>query len=216
MFVPILSEAALKHRFKALLEDSVYVDNVLLEHRMAIEYRRRNLLSAIFPVAVGTLMNGQYNDYYDNGCGPDCSQITVQSIESKFCQHLERQGLGVPYVANMTVGEIYKHITDNQGAKIKGSEQEYDAMINSIVDRICVIVEKKKISEHSPSLAVSCGVMEESEQIIFLQNKLKEKDDMLKEKDDKLREKDEEIGRLRALFSPLPSSEIRTDSKADL
>jgi hypothetical protein len=141
VFVPVLSESALKSRFQDLKEDTKDIDNVLLEHRLALEYRRRNLLKAIFPIAVGKLVNGHYSDYYASGCGPHCPELTVKSVEAKFCGHIERQGLGSPFIPNMTVLAIYEGIAVNQGAKIEGPEYEFEALVDRVVDRLCSLVE---------------------------------------------------------------------------
>jgi len=154
VFVPILSESALKSSFQDLKEDSK-VDNVLLEHRMALEFRRRNLLKAIFPIAVGKLVNGHYLDYYVSCCGPRCPELTVKSVEAKFCGHIERQGLGSPFIPNMTVLAIYEGITVNHGAKIEGPECEFEALVDGVVNRICTLVEATKVGLGSSQLNVS-------------------------------------------------------------
>lgn len=158
VFVPILSESALKSRFQDLKEDTEDVDNVLLEHRMALEYRRRNFLKAIFPIAVGKLVNGYYSDYYASGCGPRCPNLIVKSVEAKFYGHIERQGLGSPFIPNLTVLAIYQGITVNHGAKIEGPENQFEALVDSVIDRICTLVETTKADLSSSQLNVSTSV----------------------------------------------------------
>lgn len=53
IFVPILSKKGIKSRFEGLEEETSKIDNVFLEHRMALELKERNLITNIVPVFVG-------------------------------------------------------------------------------------------------------------------------------------------------------------------
>ena len=75
IFVPILSRGAIndakstRQNFALLTKDSV-CDNVLLEHRLALELRDRKLIEKIYPIMIGDYedMTQSYSNYFASGC----------------------------------------------------------------------------------------------------------------------------------------------------
>ena len=104
-FVPLLSRSAVKG-FIDLNEHS-RCDNVLLEHRMAQEFRAAGFVEKIFPVMIGdresfTVNNESYymyNDYLQSGCHPNKTpSCSVISVENKLRSHFDNTALGAPFV----------------------------------------------------------------------------------------------------------------------
>ncbi len=121
-FVPILSRGALKARFEGLVEASP-CDNVLLEYRLALELAQRNLLARIFPLFLGDLLPGnpqQRSNYFSSGCQSNAANAVVSAVESKAVKHLESLGLGLPYVLNASVKDVFAGVTSYQGSFVEG------------------------------------------------------------------------------------------------
>jgi hypothetical protein len=131
VFIPILSKGAIRHPTSArqnfeLLTESSACDNVLLEHRLALELRDRNLIEVIYPLYIGDLdsATNQYKEYIKEGpdrCHPVCPQVAVKSVEGKLREHLELQGLGEPYRETMTVREVMADIEQCGGCFVPPS-----------------------------------------------------------------------------------------------
>ena len=122
-FVPLLSREAINHPDKAwqnftkLTLDSK-CDNVLLEHRLAVELRQLGLIEKIFPVFIGDVdaTTSEYSHYFSSGCHPSPLPTTsVTSIEEKLRFHMENQALGTPFEPNRTVASVVEVITACQG-----------------------------------------------------------------------------------------------------
>eukprot|EP00607_Mallomonas_marina_P010574 CAMPEP_0182422392 /NCGR_PEP_ID=MMETSP1167-20130531/8069_1 /TAXON_ID=2988 /ORGANISM="Mallomonas Sp, Strain CCMP3275" /LENGTH=705 /DNA_ID=CAMNT_0024600411 /DNA_START=348 /DNA_END=2465 /DNA_ORIENTATION=- len=130
-FVCLLSREAIKsesrsyQNFETLKEDS-RCDNVLLEWRLALDLKERGMIEGIFPVMIGDKdANGFYSNYFGSGCHPALlPDIVVESIESKVRDHLDREGLGLPYKETQTVKSIVTDITSNQGGFIQDNIEE--------------------------------------------------------------------------------------------
>jgi serine/threonine protein kinase len=136
-FVPILSRAALKVRFEGL-SDSSPCDNVLLEYRLAIELAQRNLIARIFPLFLGDSVIGafpQRSHYFSSGCQPNAPNSVVSAVEAKATKHLESLGLGLPFLLNMSVKDIFSGITSYQGGFVCGAGDD-DQLLCSHVTAI--------------------------------------------------------------------------------
>ena len=128
-FVCLLSKNAINHpdkpwqNFKCL-ENGSRCDNVLLEWRLALELRERQMIEGVFPVFFGTPSATdplEYSDYFGSGCHPSpLPNISVGSVEGKVREHLGRQGLGLPLSSTDTVQGIMNEITANQGGFVRG------------------------------------------------------------------------------------------------
>ena len=154
VFVPIISRAATNdpmkdhQNFSKLTIDSK-CDNVLLEHRLALELLTRGMLSKIVPIFVGDKEGDTYKPYLmrDASDGtPSCKPqfkssepVTVRSIEEKTTSHLENMGLGMPYDTDKTVESITNDIYKFQGIFMV---DDMDSSIQNITIEI-----KKKIME---------------------------------------------------------------------
>ena len=140
-FVPLLSRDAINHPDKAwqnftkLTLDSK-CDNVLLEHRLAVELRQLGLIEKIFPVFIGDMdpTTSEYTHYFSSGCHPSSlPTFSVISIEEKLRYHMENQALGTPLVPDRTVASVVEVITACQGSFIVGSADEtFAAAVNSM------------------------------------------------------------------------------------
>jgi len=123
-FVPIVSRAAIKSQFESLVESSD-CDNVLLEHRLALELAQRGLVVRIFPLMIGDVdaATGAYSHYFRSGCAPSpAASCVVASVEKKLVEHLERQALGVPLRVGASVKSVIDEIFINLGGFVQGDE----------------------------------------------------------------------------------------------
>jgi hypothetical protein len=132
VFVPILSREALNSTSVArqnisLLTESSGCDNVLLEYRLALELRERDLVEKIYPVMIGDLSGDDYYlHYFKSGCHPallTVKEVVVEALELKLQEHLDRQCLGSPLIDDMSVADIVERITSNQGLVVEGSKE---------------------------------------------------------------------------------------------
>lgn len=90
IFLPILSREGLA-RFAHLTEDSE-IDNVLLEHLLALEQCKRLGMRAVCPVLVGACdLHGIHGHFFKQGGMPTCSTLPVQAAEAKAREHLARE-----------------------------------------------------------------------------------------------------------------------------
>jgi serine/threonine protein kinase len=119
------------------LQSDSRCDNVVLEWRLALELRARGMIEGIFPVMIGnkeTMPDGKImlagECYPSQQLLPECS---VNSIEKKLRDHLDKQGLGSPLHYSMTIKEIVHAITACQGGFLKG---DCDIVLPNICESI--------------------------------------------------------------------------------
>ena len=144
-FVALLSRAGLQN-FESLKESSS-CDNVLLEYRLAAELISFNLIDFVFPIMIGDSSGDSadpraciYTNFYKSGCGPNCPDIVVKSVEEKLCEHLNNQGLGAPIVPNPTVKGIFQSYSKYQGGFIQDVGGEaFASAVESINNMIRII-----------------------------------------------------------------------------
>ena len=136
VFVPVLSKAGLKN-FGELTAGS-WCDNVLLEHRMALELKHRGGIKLIQPVMVGEVQQlgsigeGFGNFFADQG-RPNCPEIVVNAVEEKLAEHLRRGGKGDAQTAPQTVKEVLDTVLSHQGVALSGARS---VAIELVVDEI--------------------------------------------------------------------------------
>ena len=143
VFVALLSGGAVNHpsrtnqNFSQLREDSA-CDNVLLEHRLALELQKRGLLSKIYPIMIGEF--SEQSERYSAYAWPDLSvvsSVVVESVEKKLREHLSRQSLGSSLLSKLSVKESMDLLTKNQGYFIQGDRnttfEEAAKMIQEMV-----------------------------------------------------------------------------------
>jgi hypothetical protein len=128
VFVALLSEAAINHPTKtnqcfAKLVATSACDNVLLEHRLALDLNKRGLIAKMFPVMIGEFNSesGKYHSYR----WPDLiavKAVVVDDVEKKLNEHLVRQSLGSPLFAKISVKDTCQMLTRNQGCFIVGDK----------------------------------------------------------------------------------------------
>ena len=126
VFVALLSGGAVNHpsranqNFSKLREDSA-CDNVLLEHRLALDLQKRGLLSKIYPIMIGEF--SEQTERYGGYAWPDLngvSDVVVDSVEKKLREHLGRQSLGSSLMPKLSVKDSMDLLTKNQGYFIQG------------------------------------------------------------------------------------------------
>lgn len=131
IFVAILSKEAINSSTKstqnfASLSSSSQCDNVLLEHRIALEMLRRGLVTKIFPVMVGEPLEDDPSmlskyDFVNLQC---METVVVDSIETKLKLCCKRQCLGTPLTNRLSVKDTLDALTRNQGCFLIGEKQQ--------------------------------------------------------------------------------------------
>ena len=115
VLVPVLSEAALysgnKRGDLSLLTAESACDNVVLEHAMALELRRRELLEGVLPVR----MDGKVS-------AARVADVCVRAIDAKLAAHLAREGLGAPLEPHRTARATVQAILDGDGPPVDGAD----------------------------------------------------------------------------------------------
>jgi serine/threonine protein kinase/Leucine-rich repeat (LRR) protein len=158
-FVCLLSKNAINNPDKAWHNFTKFdkhskCDNVLLEWRLAIELRARQMIEGIFPIFIGGLksvssksgaggddLNENFNDpvytdYFPSGCHPNpLPAFSIPSVEQKLREHLERQSLGSALRPDLTVQEVVSEIVGNQGGFLRGQ-------LSVAVPKICTGIQQ--------------------------------------------------------------------------
>jgi len=112
------------------LQSDSRCDNVLLEWRLALELKERGMIQAIFPVMVGDVdRNGKFSNFFKSGCKPEAPIVTVDMVETKLREHLDRECLGYPYKDRDTVQSVLNDVLANQGKFVEG---EYSDAIEAV------------------------------------------------------------------------------------
>jgi hypothetical protein len=127
VFLPLLSTAALArwsdltaHSFAAGSSD---VDNVLLEHRLAVELRHRGYLSHVFPV---------FADAFTLGSLPG---VPIPALERALEEQLLRAGLSLPFTQPLSVEGILRETgRESQGAFLAAGE--WAPQLQAIAQRV--------------------------------------------------------------------------------
>ena len=148
IFLAILSKGAVNHPVRsnqsfAKLVSTSPCDNVLLEHRLALDMQKRGMMAKLFPIMIGELEDeqGQTIKTYEF---PDLSPVAtviVDAVEKKLREHCKRQCLGSPLISRMSVKECMDTLTRNQGFFIVGDKM---TSFNKAVECIHNMVEEVK------------------------------------------------------------------------
>jgi serine/threonine protein kinase len=104
VFVPLLSQAAVKNpdnpraNFEMLMEESD-CDNVLLEHRLALELKDRGFVQSIMPLLIGQCNNGTIDKFQFSQlpAAAQLPKVQVWALEAKLREHLGNHCMGTPY-----------------------------------------------------------------------------------------------------------------------
>ena len=162
VFVPVLSKAALAGF--ANLEADSRCDNVLLEHVLALEQKRRGQLKAIFPVFVGETRadSSLMSDFFATGGLPTCNlEVPVATVDEQARAHLSRRLGPVPepellQVEDRTPGGVLKQICKFQGGFIKGARDEaLDAVAHQILQTVHDVAAGRVIVEAADEVQVA-------------------------------------------------------------
>lgn len=164
IFLPLLSKNAINHPDKkwqnfTKLETTSPCDNVLLEHRLALELKERDLISNIYPVMIGqaSVVSGVtvYGHFFSDGSAPsfEVNEIYVKSVESALVGHLEHLGLGTPLSADLSVSTTFKQLLKYQGFFFEGNIDEVSV---KLVQRIMGM--REEISSRQPFPEAMIGV----------------------------------------------------------
>ena len=146
VFVPIISRgavnagAAIPARHWPELAASSAVDNVLLEHRLALELRAQGMCAAVVPVLLGDALAGagagadagagtaavgerEHGHFFAQGCAPaNLPTVAVASVEDVLERQLDRLGLGAPLTGSVSVADVWKRVVgDHQGLATAGT-----------------------------------------------------------------------------------------------
>ena len=126
-FIALLSKEAihsptkLSNNWTNLSTDAV-CDNVLLEHRFALELRELGFIEKICPVMIGDYDTSSecYSNFFASGGKPNAPSLSVTSVEAKLRCFMETTGLGTPFVSSTDVDFTLNTILSCQGAFIEG------------------------------------------------------------------------------------------------
>ena len=156
-FVRLLSRGGIhnphnpRQDFSRMNADSA-LDNVFLEHRLALEFRDMGLVEKIFPVFIGptdgagTRVVNRYSFIGENCCHPRCPQVAVEAVEVRVRGVLEQLGLGLPLNESMTVSDVMRAVTGHQGFFVDGP---IAMSMNSALNEIGAMLSNKEISKAS-------------------------------------------------------------------
>ena len=113
-------ESHVSRNLERLNIDSPF-DPLLFEWRLALEFKHRGLVNAVYPVMVGDVEDdGFYSNYIRDNCGPVCAaDITVNSVEATFVESLEREGMSPPLRVCLTVKYYTKELCQIREALLK-------------------------------------------------------------------------------------------------
>jgi ankyrin repeat protein/serine/threonine protein kinase len=156
-FLPLLSRGGMKasdgthaiaSRNWEVLEPDSNLDNVLLEHRLAVELKDRGLIEFVAPVFVGDEIPDsgdtldpdtvEHGRYFSAGCAPQPAQCAVDAVEDELRVQLEREGLGTPLRASQTAAEVWAVVTGSQSAgAVEGKRGPcYEAIARTVADML--------------------------------------------------------------------------------
>ena len=130
----LLSKKALQN-FSTLKSDS-NCDNVLLEHRLALELRESGLIDKVFPVIIGEPVNGNSAEYkidWQTIWPQGSLDVCVKAVEDNLALHMDSQALGTPLVSDRTILSVLAELKKIQGALI---EDGVDGAFLSAAERI--------------------------------------------------------------------------------
>eukprot|EP01030_Chromulinospumella_sphaerica_P034340 gene34340-biopygen9396 len=147
-FVPLLSRNGLSN-FSTLDDASKPCDNVLLEHRLALELKEMGLVEGIFPIVMGEQVKNEEMDSVEvptqmainwKTLYPVCHDVCVEAVEAGTCTHLANQALGTPLHPNRSVLSVLTEMKKMQGALIDG---DYEAKMSEAAGRIVRLVQEE-------------------------------------------------------------------------
>ena len=135
IYVPVLSKASLASY--AELTAKSRCSNVLLEHLLALELKKRDNSFLICPVFVCELENHPhpggdiYTDFFRTNGIPTCPEMVVEAVGNKLLTHLRRIGKGAPQLpqSQRTVKGTLDAITSHQGVFLRGIKMDATELV---------------------------------------------------------------------------------------
>jgi serine/threonine protein kinase len=149
-FICIVSKEAINHPKKSwndfgALTQSSNCDNVLLEHRLALELRSLGYIEKIYPLMIGdadtdsVTPSPTYSNFFATGGKPQAPDFFVESVERKLEEHMDMQALGKPIEKNKTVKAVLEDILACQGTLVQGNGND---AFNEAVEAIRIMLTK--------------------------------------------------------------------------
>jgi hypothetical protein len=133
------------------LTENSSCDNFILEHALTLELFENKRVSAVLPLFVGDLKSYEgvgflYSNFFQSGCLPNIPDIVLSSVQEKVGDYLSQ--LEIKVSCPRTLNQIFKEITQFQGAFLEGAERP------AIENAVSVIHEcaRRQLSEESDTL----------------------------------------------------------------
>ena len=133
------------------LTENSSCDNFILEHALTLELFENKRVSAVLPLFVGDLKSYEgvgflYSNFFQSGCLPNIPDIVLSSVQEKVGDYLSQ--LEIKVSCPRTLNQIFKEITQFQGAFLEGAERP------AIENAVSVIHEcaNRQLSEESDTL----------------------------------------------------------------
>jgi serine/threonine protein kinase len=99
-------------------------DNVLLEHRLALElaHPERGLLEFIIPVFIGDPSEGdpELHDKWGASCAPVPNDESCAAVDEELARQLDKQGLGAPFDSALGTAAVWRAVGGKQGHFVAG------------------------------------------------------------------------------------------------
>jgi hypothetical protein len=186
-FVCLLSRGAINHptnerqSFATLKEDSAG-DNVLLEHRLALELVDRRLVELVAPILVGDELPGSsggegssgdalrgavHGDYFRGGCAPSSvPAVVVASVEAELGEQLDRAGLGSALAPDVPAAATWARVLGFQAAGfIEGPRRAAIEVIVARLVRELPLQQQKSVAALADTDATGVGLRAELERV---------------------------------------------------
>ena len=130
VFVCLISKEAINSKTKTnnfgLLKEDSPCDNVLLEHRLALELNALGYIDTIYPVMIGEFPADKmvFQEYNFGKDSPVIDpKLIVKSVEATLAHHMEDQSLGSPTTSSF-VKDTMVAILKLQAHKIIGEREQ--------------------------------------------------------------------------------------------
>ncbi len=123
-------------------------DNVLLEHRLALElaHSERGLLELIIPVFVGDCSEAEPSMHspWAASCAPVPGEESCAAVDEELAAQLDKQGLGTPFDSAMGTAAVWRAIGGKQGQFVSGQRS---AALEAVAEGIVKALQAPKAAE---------------------------------------------------------------------
>ena len=137
------------------LELNSSCDNLLLEWRMALEFKEKGLLKSIFPVFVvdSSIVSDTiaYSMKLDSGCHPrELPTTSVKAVEAGLSSNLNRLGLAPQHWKELQVVDIVGEIvTKHRGDFLR--KEQLESSCSTVASRIAKLIDKRNPMPNVPT-----------------------------------------------------------------